>query len=448
MDKVWSQVSPQSQPSDGVFSNRSGQVEISFPIASRDEVLRASSVRLTGKLRVRNFDANGLSQSITEANPLFTDWRTGVYSCFQSLTIRSLRDQRVLEQINSYDQLLTTLLPVYSSEDDYVASHSQEFLGTNDFRLSLNQVKGTDAELSFAMRLYSGLFTGANLLPISERALGGLEVILRLNIPQNALTDLSGTASGSAGSNGGSDFAIIQPQLQYEVLRPEMDELRAMERSASGNMSYNSITTLQSVVNSGQHNAVFNLASSTGVISVWGKFVPTNHLNNYGEWSLSTGALRTSTGAVADYLGKADISRLSFFINGQLRPLDFAIRKDTGMSGFLKAQLTRAGLDAVRNFADLDRQLVSAQMRRTDDGDIIGVGGEQGNELFRGGEYEIIGCNLDPFGESGMPMKQDTLSVEIESDVGNAFESPNTMFLFLLQRNVLSYSQGATQVQN
>tara|TARA_R110000751_G_scaffold43398_2_gene100216 strand:- start:3552 stop:4889 length:1338 start_codon:yes stop_codon:yes gene_type:complete len=445
MDKVWSSVKPMSAPSDGVFSNRTGQVEIAFPIAARDEVLRASSVRLCGKVRIRNFDANGNSQNISEASPLFQDWRTGIYSYIQSLTIRGLRDQRVLETINSYDQLLSTLLPVFSSEDDYVGSHSEEFLASNDFRAGLNSVKGTDCEQSFAARLYCGLFTGGNLLPLSERALGGLEVIIRLQIPQQALSDLTGTSVGAAGSNGGADFAIINPQLQYEVLRPPMDTLRSMEKSASGNMSYNTITTLQSVVNSSLHSAVFNIASSTGVISTWGKFVPTNHLNNYGEWGLSTGALRTSTAAVADYLGKAEISKLSFFINGQLRPNDFSIRKDTGMSGYLKAQLTRQGLDAIRNFADLDRQLVDSRMRATDDQVIVGA---TNSELYRGGEYEVIGINLDPFGESGRPMKQESLTIEIESDVGNAFESPNTLFLFLLQRNILQYSQGNTSITN
>ena len=458
--KLWRSVKPSNANANNTYSHSNGYSQLVFPMSAiEQEFLKGSSVRLCGKLSLRLFNADdgSLVDNIefdTVAKRLYTDWRIGAYSCFQQLAIRSLQGQQEIETIDRYNQLMTILHPVLHSQKDYETSKSNDELACNQPNQSIKFFEsGTDTdgvEQSFALRVYSGLLYNSEPIPMGT--MGGLEMTFRLDTPQQVLTDLNETAGG--GTNGiGAEFVIRDPELQYEVLR--------MPNPASDTFSYSSIASFESVVNSGNHSAVYNIGNAKGVRSVIAKFVPTNFLNTYGSWGFSCGDPRNSTSPVsstAGYEDKATIRKLTFFLGGRKAPYDFSITKQTGASGYLKSEIIRNGLDAVREFVTLNHTIPDARIR--DDNDIFinqnrtlgdGGGGKvsqcQYASTYKGGELFVVGANYSPYGR-GMPMNNETLTIELESDIADTLDSPNTMFIYMMQENELSMRDGRVNVSS
>tara|TARA_R110000824_G_scaffold49375_2_gene138514 strand:- start:4355 stop:5722 length:1368 start_codon:yes stop_codon:yes gene_type:complete len=453
MEKQYQLIFPSNNPSDATYSNATGQVEVVFPISAEDVFLKGGSLRLCGGLEIEIFDAAGAATDIdpaTQAKRVYLDWRTGLYSCIQQLSIRSLITRQSLEVINNYDQLMSALIPVFHSEADYNTSQSNTHIAGDDPNKSMKLFTGTNRRMTFASRLYSGLLFNDEPIPLSRTfGTGGLEITIRLQVPQQVLSDLGG---GGASNGSGANFRLVNPSLQYEVLRPSPDQLGQLMSQTQSVFRYNSLSSLVSVINSGDHNAVFNVASVSGLISAFIKFVPTNHLNSYSEWSQSIGELKNSTTATPNYLNSATLRTVSFFKGGIKYPLDFSITKNQLETSGLLSQFMRYGVDAVRNFDDINHILPDGRIKADNNVDYSLAGNRvaadfiTGKSTWKGGEYFILGTNFDPLGESGAPFDNETFGFEVQSNLADTNDSPNTAYIYLMSKNTLITNQGVASV--
>jgi len=482
MEKVWKSIKPSNNPSDAIYSQSTGQTQIVFPISAEDVFLKGGSVRLTGSVYYKIYTDAGAETFIgsgddvvaTPANlekKLYPDWRGGIFSCIQQLNIRSLRSGQEMEGIQNYNQLMSMLQPVLHSEQDYVAAKSSTDIACNDLNGALGLIKTDDnavreVEESFASRVYSGLLYNSEPIPLSNQwGTGGLELTFRLEVPQQVLSDLNETGGGA--SNGiGAQFFIRDPELQYEVLKPSPELLLQLRQNPVSRFEYNSISSLESVVNSGDHNAVFNLGNLQQVVSVVGKFVPTAHLNSYSRWGFSSGCPRNSTAAItatAGYENRAEIKRLRFTLGGQLDPYEFSVSKNVStpnpISNPIYSQLMRNGLDAIREFVTLNHTIPDGRIKADNDinlqqSRISGVAGapyvnnvSAVKDTYKGGELFLVGANYSPFGD-GRPVQNTTFGVELQTNIADAHNSPNTLYLFLLTKNVLEAGGGLVSVSD
>ena len=471
LTKEWREIVPTNAPADQTYSQSTGQSSIVFPISSEMAFLKPASVRLCGDLSLRIF--NNASPSVEQAidyatisQRLFSDWRMGIYSALSQLTIRTLQTQQEIESINNYDQLLSILQPALHSQEDYISGKSCLELATNS---PLQQEKLFDGaqttafqiQQSFSARVYSGLlYNGSPILLDNKVGCGGLELNFRLQVPNQVLTDLNGSVGG--GSFGiGAEFVITNPTLQYELLRPDGAELKSVMGSPARSLKYNTVSSLISVVNSGDHSAVFQVGNSMGVKSIVSKFVPTNFLNTYGNYSNSLGEPRNCTngnpiGTDAGYDAKAVIRRVSFYVGGQLAPLDFSIVKNTGSDDMLKSQITREGLNAIRTFTNINHLVPDARIKGDDNLFLnqkrqVDVGANATAscnyvDTYRGGEFFVAGVNYSPYGQ-GRPMKNETLTFELQSDIAEFSDSPNTAYMYLFNENEAMVGGGRVEVK-
>ena len=453
MEKEYKITFPSNNPSDSTYSSSTGQVEITFPLSAEDIFLKGGSVRFCGGLQLEIFTAAGAATDIdrdTQAKRVYLDWRTGIYSCIQQLSIRSLITRQSLEVINNYDQMMSSLIPVFHSEADYSTSQSNTHLAGNDCNKSMKVFTGTNRRQTFASRLYSGLLFNDEPIPLSRTfGTGGLEITIRLQVPQQVLSDLGGAgASNGAGAN----FKIVNPSLQYEVLKPSVDQLSQLLRQTTSQFRFNSLSSLVSVLNSGDHNAVFNIASVSGLISAFAKFIPTNHINSYSQWGQSTGELKNSSTATPNYNSKASLKRVTWYKGGVKYPLDFSVIKNQLETGKLLSQFMRYGTDGVRNFEDINHLLPDGRIKADNNVDYTTAGNRAaadfvtGKSTWKGGENFLCGINFDPLGESGAPFDNETLGFEVQSDLADTNDSPNTAYLFLMSKNTLTTNNGVAQV--
>ena len=470
LTKEWREIVPTNAPADQTYSQSTGQSSIVFPISSEMAFLKPASVRLCGDLSLRIFDNQtpSVEQAIdyaTITQRLFSDWRMGVYSALSQLTIRTLQTQQEIESINNYDQLMSILQPSLHSQEDYVSGKSCLELATNS---PLQQEKLFDGgastafqiQQSFSSRVYSGLLYNGEPILLDERAgCGGLELNFRLQVPQQVLTDLNGSVGG-ASFGIGAEFVITNPTLQYELLRPDGADAKSIMGSPARSLNYNTASSLVSVINSGDHSAVFQVGNSMGVKSILAKFVPTNFLNSYGNLSNGLGEPRTCTngnpiGTDAGYNAKANLRKVSFFVGGQLAPLDFAVVRNTGSSAVLKSQLTREGLNAVRTFTSINHLIPDARIKGDDNLFLnqkrqvdVGANATASSnyvDTYKGGEFFIAGANYAPYSQ-GRPMKNDTITFEIQSDIAEFSDSPNTAYMFLFNENKAVVGGGRVEV--
>ena len=230
--------------------------------------------------------------------------------------------------------------------------------------------------------------------------------------------------------------SLLLPTLQYELLRPDGADAKSIMGSPARSLNYNTASSLVSVINSGDHSAVVQVGNSMGVKSILAKFVPTNFLNSYGNLSNGLGEPRTCTngnpiGTDAGYNAKANLRKVSFFVGGQLAPLDFAVF--TSINHLIPDARIKG-----------DDNLFLNQKRQVD----VGANATASSnyvDTYKGGEFFIAGANYAPYSQ-GRPMKNDTITFEIQSDIAEFSDSPNTAYMFLFNENKAVVGGGRVEV--
>ena len=127
------EIFPLNNPSNNTYSFKQGHGTITFDIAAQAKMLRPSSLRLNGTLKVVRgtgdiVDNNGLKNNNAapagQATPIQLNDRIGVNSVIQNVAINSATTGQTIENVRNYGKMISTLLASTHSSDDFASNQS------------------------------------------------------------------------------------------------------------------------------------------------------------------------------------------------------------------------------------------------------------------------------------------------------------------------------------
>ena len=278
------QISPNNQPSNNTYSFKGGNPIITIQIASANKLLKASSVRLNGKLKVKQ--ANGDTPNNQNAkgtglkNVQLND-KVGVSGVIQNIVLSSEQTGQTLESIRQYGRLVASLVPSLNSQETFMNEHAISALAMGIDAPSSLLVNN---QVAFSIPLYAGMLQSGVSIPLGTNGVRGLNIQIELAPDQMALT-------GTDASSGlGASYELSDITLTADLLVPDAAGQQALSVAGTGAFSYNSFNSLYSVINSSDSTQQYNLANSN-VLSVIHNFLPVPHANNYSNDSFATDML-------------------------------------------------------------------------------------------------------------------------------------------------------------
>ncbi len=454
------EVLPNNQPNNNTYSFRGGTPIISINVPAQAKLLRPSSVRINGRLRVQT-SAQGLPDANNIKNNGVVDIkipsRVGVNAVIQNINIASEATNQTLESVRQYGRLVNHILSNTHSPDDFqsekaITNLCSALQGTTDNLI----IQDTD----FSIPLYCGMFMGGNPIPLSANGVNGLTINIELASDNQALTGVN------AGDNAGAFYEISNVSLSGDYLIPDDVGMKKLSVAGSGAFQYNSYSSLYSVINSSDSTQTYNLANSN-VLSIVHSFLPVSHSNNYAQNSFANGELLNTDGAGA-YNQPVNLNKVSFSRGGVKLGFDYEFDTQTNsQEGRPETQVNINALNAFKDFSKASRFLNQPQLDGFGGRDlipsldkvdelfsqtIVGAGtnttsGRQTTqEVDVGVRNFLIGLALDRVSDVGVNFKGNSYSTRIQSTLdGN---SPNAIFTYVLSKNVLQYSPNGIMVQS
>ena len=451
--KEFFDITPLNEPSDSIYSSEKGNRIISFVIPSQDTILQGGEVRLCGKFRIKRKDGAGATQNVdnTAAGEHGTiNPKMGAYSFIDILTISSADTNQQIESIRNYGRMWGSTSSALYSDHDYLGDQSNEADLSTDLNYTTKLVDGGNS-VEFALRLYSGLFsgTGFNGIPLSRVwGLKGCRVDIHLTDDSTALTSW-GDAGMTTGSGG--FFELEGLSLMGSVVRPPVEQLQELNKQTTGQFSYNSINSLYSVMNSSDHTASF-LPNLKNIVGCFMNFIPVTYLLNYQHDSFDTSRPINSTTGNGTYDGSlVEFRKVSFFREGMKFPFQYDIIKGTQTNDTVHAELMRNGVDSIRNWFRVDHTIMNNEATNLDSNisTNTGVGIKPtGQNLRNAGGNFLIGCNFDGgFSDMGADFSNSSFSVNIQSSLGETgYEAPTAVFIYLNARQTLGWSPQGIEI--
>jgi hypothetical protein len=426
-------IRPSNAPSDGVFAHQ-GQPVLTFELPNSNVLLDPSKLRLVGKYRV-------VAESIAakgDDDKVVLDQYLGINSCFENVSWSSKMSRSVIEKVNNYPKLINSVRPALSSTQNYQSNLQVDSIATQNLDFADNAygyVAAQGAGVDFSTSIFTGLtMASGNRLPLMK--LGGL--MLSIDLASNEAVFLSSNPLVTP------KYELYDLSLTGEYLVPSAEERGAIAGMESGEVEMNTFTSLFSILQSSQHNSVFNLGLRE-LVSIYFSFVPANYINNYLHNQYQCMRISSDvTGAAG--ASSQQITKVNFLRNGTQMPFLFDLDV---LDKSNEAQLQRYYLMSLKKLTDISRTAIDGNIN--DVRTAIGSTGftqsslNQANVLNK--ENYVLGCPYDMLGNySGADFSQQPLSISIDSDLSDA--SPNAVYLFALAKTIVSYSPSGINVRS
>lgn len=440
------EVLPSNQPANNTYSFRNGNPIITISIPSQAKLLRASSVRINGTLKL-NTSAGALPNNNNlksgGATEIEMSSRVGVHSCFQNIVLSSDASNQSLEAIRQYGRLVASLLSSTHSAQDLATEKSNVALLTGLESSSHNLVNN---EVRFSIPLYCGLLQGGSAIPLSANGVNGLKVQLELSSDQQVLK------GANAGDNAGAFYELKDISLSGDLLIPDDKGMSALSVAGSGAFQYNSWSSLYSVINSSDTTQTYNLANSQ-VLSVIHNFAPVNANNNYAEDGFSNGELKNTNAGGSVYNQPVVLKKVSFSRGGVKLGLDYEMDcEEQSTSGIPETQVMMSYLNAFSPLNNNSRMINQKQLLGYGANDVMPFKqlGDPANES-KGKQADAnrnfgIGLAMDRISDVGINFKGQSYATRIQSTLDG--KSPNSVYTFVLSKNTLQYSPQGIMVMN
>ncbi len=426
-------IRPSNAPSDGVFAHQ-GQPVLTFELPNSNVLLDPSKLRLVGKYRVVAESLAGKGDD----DKIVLDQYLGINSCFENVAWSSKMSRSVIEKVNNYPKLINSVRPALSSTQNYQSNLQVESIATQNLDFADNAygyVAAQGAGVDFSTSIFTGLtMASGNRLPLMK--LGGL--MLSIDLASNEAVFLSSNPLVTP------KYELYDLSLTGEYLVPSAEERGAIAGMESGEVEMNTFTSLFSILQSSQHNSVFNLGLRE-LVSIYFSFVPANYINNYLHNQYQCMRISSDvTGAAG--ASSQQITKVNFLRNGTQMPFlfDFDVLDKSN-----EAQLQRYYLMSLKKLTDISRTAIDGNIN--DVRTAIGSTGftqsslNQANVLNK--ENYVLGCPYDMLGNySGADFSNQPLTINIDSDLSDA--SPNAVYLFALAKTVVSYSPSGINVRS
>ena len=439
------EILPSNQPANNTYSFRNGNPIITFNIGATNKLLQASSVRINGKLVVRdaagaivnnNFIRQGGGTQACQMNG-----RVGISSVFQNINIASNDTNQTLESVRQYGRLCATILPSTHSEDDFVSNSGVVELNPGQNAVAANLQNNT---IHFSTRLFCGIMNGGNQIPLGINGVRGLNLTLELTADPQLLFG----AGAQAGAGG--FYELRDLSISGNLLIPDAKGQAQLSVPGKGAFEYNSYNNLYSVIDSNDATQTYNLANSN-VLSVFHNFLPVSFANNYGQDSLTTNLpqLTNAAGTLYDG-GNVAINKVAFSRGGMKLGLDYDLDVQTQainnrpQVGILVNALSAVPGNKMAQHA-LNQPLL--QNYSGNDENIFDSAGLQGfSSVDANVRNFAIGLNVDPTSGVGVSFRGQSYATRIQSTLDG--KSPNAVYTYVLNKNTLIYSPQGIMVQS
>jgi hypothetical protein len=442
------EIFPLNNPSNNTYSFKQGHGTITFDVASQAKLLRPSSLRLNGTLKVVRADGTtlpdnqGLKNNNAGAHQIQLNDRIGVNSVIQNIAINSASTGQTIEQVRNYGKMISTLLATTHSSDDYASNQSAVALMTAVQQSSDNLINN---EVKFSIPFYAGVMNSGKALPLGTNGMRGLQFVIELASDQQVLK------GANAADGGGASYQLKNVSLSYDLLVPDAAGQEKMMVAGSGAFEYNSYNSLYSVINASDNTQTFNLAANN-VLSVVHNFLPTTHSNNYAHDGFANPPLTKGNA----YGTRCILDKVNFSRGGLKLGLDYELSVQTqSTENRPPTQVEVNAINAVRPFYTAqhllnqpllqafgakDSRLYSDRLQVLSAVDSVGTnaGGVDFTADPSVSRNFAIGLALDNVSKEGVSFKGVSYAVRIRSDLDGA--SPNAVYTYALVKNQLVYS--------
>ena len=375
------------------------------------------------------------SSSTSDVSQLAMSEKLGVYSCIDTLTIKSQRTGQTLESIRHYNRFLSSYLPTTTSLQDNIGHMSESALIMPSYAAQQESVVNIPSASStmnnFCMALPCGMFNSGEPIPLMPEAVGGLLIELHL-APDSQVFHTQGDSDSASYSDSFYEFTDVS--LVAELSEPGPDVIQQLKSRPSGTYEYNSISSYYQTINSGNGIINFQLGLSR-VLGVFCNVVPAAHINNVLFDGLATLYPTNVDGS------SADVKELFFTRNGTKFPLDFNIntlqQKDPA-NQIADSQIIYEYMNAVQKFADITRTTLSPVNVRLSDV------GRFDKDFADGGCGWGLGVSYDNISDQGVDFSNVNFGINMSLDLTS--DSPQAFFVFAHSKQTLVFGPQGMQI--
>jgi hypothetical protein len=440
MSKSNLEITPSNVLSNGKISFRNGNPVISFIIGEQDRMLIGKSVRLCGKFRARLVDADGAASFVSEAGngvQLSIPSRLGMYSAIQQVVIRSQQTHQVIEHIRHYNRFMSSYLPVITSLQDGMTHNFNSSLQLPNYQAQKVSVMNLPSQETsgnaFCLPLVCGLFNGVADIPLSQtNGLGGLLIEVHLDSDSNVMFAQNGVTTNL--ENASYEFSDVK-------LVCEVREERQPSQKQTNTFEYNSISSYFTSINSTNGVINFNLGLSR-VLGCFLNFIESSKINNLSEDGMATQSLINSDST------PARTEQVVFTRGGEKFPLEYNIDY-LGTDGLtyneVDSQVYRNYLNAIKNFAGIDRMTPSVRSTNYSQGGEVAPNGRDVERVDGGNAYGV-GVAYDVVSDQGVDFSSSPWGLQLTT--GLVTQNPQACYLFVHSKNTLLFSPQGLQVIN
>jgi len=424
MSIIYNEIQPSNINSTQKISHKQGNPIVSFLIGSQPHLLDCGSVRLSGDIKFYK-DANRTKP--TTADQLGIDEKLALYSIIDKVTITSQRSRQVIETVNHYGRFLGSYLPYVSSREDKMTFANNQSLSVPNYETQKRELvdfPATEHGSRFCINLPTGVLSSGNLLPLGAQSLGGVEISLTLAPDAQALFALSGDTTGLTDAF----YELENVRLHCELNVPQQP------LPASGQVTYNAITSYFNVINSANAVVNFNLGTSR-TLGVFMNMCPSKYLNNLAFNSYATTTPLNKDG------DQAAIKQIIFTKGGMRMPIAFNLDtnvKETPSISTVDPQVVTFARDSIKAGMNLRSEVSPINTNRLYKGKTPPLTAD-------GGVMECLGVPFDTVGTGvGEDFSTTPFGIQMETDLTT--DSPNALFLFVHSRQTLVFSPQGIQV--
>ena len=425
------------------WSYKNGNPTVVFDINPQEAYLMSGTLRLNFKLRLQQSAGttaaplypNNNNADGTGAVEIRQNSKIGALSAFSSITITNSRNQ-TLERVLNAPRLAATLVPSGANFTSYA----------NELQLECGATSSDDAqgrkqnsEMDICCRILAGCFLMGEPIPLGGVGKGTDGLQIRLNLAPSIEANYGANAAGSF-------YEVLNPSLTFQVGIPAGGQLPSIQA-----LPYTSFSSYYSVLSNSDETQNINCGLSS-VISTFSNFVPTSYIANETEDGLETYTLRN-----APYTSDtqyAPITQYTVFKQGLKYPYQFTVDEasmiDQNGANFLAegytAQRERNFLSALQPMKD---RVATLAGNISESGLGVAATLDENQDRYNTLAKHVfgVGSRCDGLGVGGTAnYKNASFSHRFRSDLNGV--SPNSVYTFMLHRNMINYGAGGISVAN
>ena len=436
-------IRPDNIPSDGKISFKNGFPVLSFTIQAQNGILNPESIRIAGQARFYKDNQSPPTPVLTaDPNEVSMDNRLGIYNLWDQVIIRHNKSKHICEHIRHYPRYLSSYLGLGSSKQDLMGHMGQSNLimpNSDAFFETVMCGNVNDTKVNdFSCYLPTGFLRSGNMINLMEQSFGGIQIEIHLSPDQNALLSRTGSSTNILDAH----YVLENLELTFEVSDVPAEEQARMASQTQGSLSFNTIQTLYTSINSTNAQIQFNLGLKA-VQSIFMNFCPSGNINTITANGNAT-TYPSFNATAADALGIAHFKRVQFLRGGVKYPLEYDIVTNIDKDPNTKVvdpELLKHFVESVIPEFMTDRTSVSSQNnnRRYN----LGAGANSYLDVGDGGALFGIGIKYSQFNQ-GQDFSSAQWGCSLESNLTS--DNPISCFIYVKARATLLWGPNGIQL--